>query len=215
MDLVQNKLVIFDLDGTLNRTDLYAVPAHRTAFEELGMFGVTDEEILSNFGASDYDYLNKMVPHLTKEEGERHLSRVAELEEYFIKEYHGEYEGVTGMLAAIKQQGYRTAVCSNSSGQYIRMVLDTLHLTPNIDEIQELIEGTNKSNSLSLLLTRLKPDAAVMVGDRFYDMDAATENGIPFIGCAYGYGKEEEMAAANVMVETAKDIPIAVQGLIG
>ena len=40
MDSVQNKLVVFDLDGTLNRTDLYSVPAHRTAFEELGMFGI-------------------------------------------------------------------------------------------------------------------------------------------------------------------------------
>ena len=33
-------------------------------------------------------------------------------------------------------------------------------------------------------------------------MDAAIENGIPFIGCAYGYGKEEEIK--NQMEEYAK-----------
>lgn len=215
MDLVQSKLVVFDLDGTLNRTDLYAVPAHRTAFEELGMFGVTDEEIISNFGASDTDYLKKMVPHLNREESQRHLARVAELEEYFLREFHGEYEGVTGMLAALKKLGYRIAVCSNASSRYICCVLQTLNLSSYVDEIQQLVEGTDKSRSLALLLARVRPDAAVMVGDRFYDMDAAAENGLPFIGCAYGYGKEEEMAAANVMVESAADIVSAVQALIG
>mgnify|MGYP003371780408 CR=1 FL=1 len=215
MGSIQMKLVVFDLDGTLNRTDLYAVPAHRTAFEELGMFGMTDEEIISNFGASDSEYLKKMVPHLNGEQARRHLSRVAELESYFMKEFHGEYEGVTDMMSELKEQGYWIAVCSNSSQTYIRMVLDTLNLSRFVDEIQELIEGKDKVYTLSLLLKRLRPQAAVMVGDRFYDMDAAVENGIPFIGCAYGYGKEAEMAAANVMVNCAGDITKAVRGLIG
>ena len=67
MDSVQNKLVVFDLDGTLNRTDLYSVPAHRTAFEELGMFGITDEEIISNFGAGDseIDAMELMMIQIT------------------------------------------------------------------------------------------------------------------------------------------------------
>ena len=215
MDSVQNKLVVFDLDGTLNWTDLYSVPAHRTAFEELGMFGITDEEIISNFGAGDSEYLKNMVPHLDPEQGRQHLARVAELEAYFIKEHHGEYEGVTEMLSTLKGLEYRIAVCSNSSSQYIRMVLDVLELSRFVDEIQELVEGKDKTGTLSLLLNHVHPDAAVMVGDRFYDMDAAIENGIPFIGCAYGYGKEEEMAAANVMVNSARDIVKAVQGLIG
>ncbi len=215
MDSVQIKLVVFDLDGTLNRTDLYAVPAHRTAFEELGMFGVTEEEIISNFGSSDSEYLKKMVPHLDREQAQRHLSRVAELEAYFLKEFHGEYEGVTDMMSTLKERGYRIAVCSNSSEEYIRMVLNSLNLSRFVDEIQELEEGKDKAYTLALLLKRLHPQAAVMVGDRFYDMDAAVENGIPFIGCAYGYGREEEMAAANVMVSCAGDITKAVQGLIG
>ena len=215
MDSAQTKLVIFDLDGTLNCTDLYAVPAHRMAFEELGMFGITDEEIISNFGASDTEYLKKMVPYLTAEEAQSHLARVSELEAYFIKEYHGEYDGVTQMLSGLKEKGYRIAVCSNSSNEYIQMVLDILNLSRFVDDIQELTEGKDKAYSLSQLLGRVHPDAAVMVGDRFYDMDAAIENGIPFIGCAYGYGKEEEMAAAHVMVNHAADIVKAVEGLVG
>ena len=31
-----DKLVVFDLDGTLNRTDLFAVDAHLTALREHG-----------------------------------------------------------------------------------------------------------------------------------------------------------------------------------
>lgn len=36
----RDKLVIFDLDGTLNRTDLYSVAAQQKALEEFGVTGI-------------------------------------------------------------------------------------------------------------------------------------------------------------------------------
>ena len=41
------KLAVFDLDGTLNRTDLYSVPAHLKALGERGINNVTPETIIS------------------------------------------------------------------------------------------------------------------------------------------------------------------------
>ena len=42
-----------------------------------------------------------------------------------------------------------------------------------------------------------EPDAAVMVGDRRFDVAGAHENGLPAIGVLYGYGSREELSAAG------------------
>ena len=49
------KLVVFDLDGTLNKTQLYAVPAHQKALHELGVSNVSDADIMATFGARAQD----------------------------------------------------------------------------------------------------------------------------------------------------------------
>ena len=42
-----------------------------------------------------------------------------------------------------------------------------------------------------------EPDAAVMVGDRRFDVAGAHENGLPAIGVLYGYGGREELENAG------------------
>lgn len=69
-------------------------------------------------------------------------------------------------------------------------------------------------DTLGLLLQREEPEAAVMVGDRIFDMEAARGNSIPFIGCLYGYCPAE-MAGSDRTVDCAAAIFDAVQDLIG
>ena len=52
-----------------------------------------------------------------------------------------------------------------------------------------------------------------MVGDRIFDIQAARANGIPFIGCEYGYAPEE-IQDADVVVREAAEIYGAVETLI-
>lgn len=41
------------------------------------------------------------------------------------------------------------------------------------------------------------PTAAVMIGDRRYDIEGAAAEGIASIGVLWGYGSREELAAAG------------------
>ena len=118
------------------------------------------------------------------------------------------------MLSQLKADGYDTAICSNSSERYIRMVLEALSISQWIDYIQPLIPDLTKEDTLRLLLEREKPPAAVMVGDRFYDKDAAQANGLPFIGCLYGFCPDE-VRDGDAAVESPLDINDAVRRLIG
>lgn len=67
---------------------------------------------------------------------------------------------------------------------------------------------------MKIVLDKIRPDKAVMVGDRHHDMQAARDNGLPFVGCQYGY-LPHEVDGADIRVARAEDIPRAVKSLIG
>lgn len=210
----EKRLVVFDLDGTLNRTDLFGVPAHQQTLHELGITNVTDEEIISTFGARDVDYAPGLIGTDDRAQVDAYNLRVAECELDFIQKKAGSFEGIPEMLRKLKQDGHLTAVCSNATEAYIRMVLEALHIIDDIDFIQPLMEGLEKDDTLRLLLGRVHPDAAVMVGDRIFDENAAKANRLPFIGCLYGY-KPGEVQNADVPVKRPCEINDAVKELIG
>lgn len=208
------KLVVFDLDGTLNKTELYAVPAHKKALAELNIFDKSDELIISTFGARAEDSFPLLINTDDYQKGMEYLKKVSVYEREFMDIYAGSFEGTEEMLKALKADGYLTAVCSNASERYIRMVLNNLKLIDLIDFIQPLLPNMTKNDTLGLLLERVKPDSAVMVGDRVYDKEAAYANGLKFIGCMYGFNSDE-VKDADVAVSHSLEINDAVKALIG
>lgn len=212
--MCSKKLVIFDLDGTLNRTDLYSVAAQQKALAEFGVTGIPEEELRGCLGGRPIDYAKRFLPHLTHQDHLHYLERELYWEKVIMQTSCGSFEGIPQLLDRLHQAGYRTAVCSNSARDYIVPVLTALGLLGQIDAIQPLLPGLNKVDTLGLLLKEEKPQAAVMVGDRIFDMEAARGNAIPFIGCLYGYCPAE-MVDSNRTVACAADIFDAVQELIG
>ena len=206
------KLVVFDLDGTLNCTELYAVPAHKIAMTEFSARVLSDEQIMSVFGARAEDYINILLPGANNERKKQYLKRAFELENQLMKEHGQPYECVIQALDELRAQDYRTSVCSNASIKYITNVLSALHISDKIDYTQPLIPGKTKKDSLKALLGRVSPARAVMVGDTAYDLDATRANGIPFIGCLYGFAPGE-IEDADVLVKAPKEIPAAVRRL--
>ena len=207
------KLVVFDLDGTLSRTDLFSVPAHMKALAERGITHITREEIISIYGERAPEYVRRLVGTVSPEEEQRYLDDVAKYEEAFIVEHGQPYDGVPDSLKRLKEDGYTTAVCSNSSTRYITMVLKGIGIDSLIDTIQDLRLGMTKVETLGLLLEREKPEAAVMVGDRIFDIEAGGKNGIATIGCRYGFQPKEAEKASKV-IESGYEIYGAVKELI-
>lgn len=214
MNAANNKLVIFDLDGTLNRTELYAVPAHKKAMADYGVFDKTDEMIIKTFGAAALDSVELFIGKCDLETKREYLNKTSQYEAELIQTNAGEYVGSSALLDRLKAAGYQTAICSNSSVRYITMVLKALGLFEKIDFIQPLLPDMTKSDTLKILLEKVKPEKAVMVGDRIFDKLAARHNDIPFIGCLYGF-EQSEVADADHPVTCTSDIYVAVQELIG
>ncbi|MGI5959479.1 MAG: HAD family hydrolase [Massiliimalia sp.] len=206
------KLIVFDLDGTLNQTNLYAVEAVRMALADFGVTGYTDEEIQSHFGERPADYTKTYFPNASEEVRNNFLKAEARHEDQLLEQYGKPFDGIPEVLSKLKQQGYLLAVCSNSSIRYISLVLKTLKIDSYMDYLQPLLPGMIKDDTLKILLEQVNPDSAVMVGDRIYDQNAAKANHIPFIGCAYGYNPKE-MESADFVAHSPMDILNGVEAL--
>jgi phosphoglycolate phosphatase len=208
-----SKLVVFDLDGTLNRTELFSVGVHRMVQTEFGWPAQSPEQIISIFGAPANEYIEGLLPGADDETKRKYLKRVSEAE-CDLMDLAAAYDGCGEMLDMLHEGGCKTAVCSNSSFRYITTVLKAIKLADKIDFIQPLEPGmTTKGESLRALLTKAGCTDAVMVGDTVYDQQAAIANQIPFIGCNYGY-RPHEMKEAEHTVDKPLDIPALINSLI-
>ena len=206
------KYVIFDIDGTLNQTHLYGVEAYERALSKRGI-QADRREILSCFGLSPKAIVERFFGILEKQELDSWKSDIEGLEYQLMKENAHPFEGVEEALNELKAAGFKLAICSNAFPTHISNVLNALGLADYFDEIGSLEMGKDKREIVSELMKRTRCSHACMVGDRIFDMEAAAANGIPMVGCAYGYAPEEVMGA-TIVVKSPFDIAAAVKSLL-
>lgn len=86
-------------------------------------------------------------------------------------------------------------------------MLGVLSIREYFDYIQGLTSRQDKADSLGVLIERAGADWCCMVGDRFYDREAAKANETAFIGCRYGYGGADEFGTGICWQRTAWRYP--------
>ncbi len=210
----EKKLVVFDMDGTLNRIELFILPTYREVLKTFANTQVDDDTVLRLMGCVDEEIYQGLLPGAPMERFGEFMALTAQAEYRNIDRYHGAYDGVPEMIRRLSEEGYILAVCTNGTNGYVRKIAAALDLAPYFTYLQGAEPGCTKSDTLKMVLDKIRPDRAVMVGDRHHDMQAARDNGLPFIGCQYGY-LPQEVDGADIRVATAGQIPQAVKALIG
>lgn len=123
-----------------------------------------------------------------------------------LREKGALYPGTGEMLSALKEMSFNLAVCSNAHLDYIELVTSSL----KIADMFSLLEGrggyASKTERVSRIISNTGSEFTVMIGDRYHDINAAAENGIPSIGCLYGYGDPAEMKKADYTVSRPAEI---------
>lgn len=208
------KWVIFDLDGTLSRTDRFIVPSIQAAMKEMNMEEWTIEEIRITIGERVEETNLKLFGQESCAQADIFWRRVSYYQDHVYKGMEVVYEGTSELLDSLHNKGYQTAVCSNADQSYIEMMLERLGLQDKIDRIRPVISGKDKVDSLAALLGEINPESAVMVGDRIYDVAAAKANQIPSIGCLYGCGTLEELEEASGIANHPAEIGRLVDELL-
>lgn len=210
----EKKLVVFDMDGTLNRIELFIIPTYKEVLRQFAGTQADDDTVLRLMGCVDEEIYQGLLPGAPMERFGEFMALTAEAEYRNIDRYHGTFEGVPEMLRQLSDDGYILAVCTNGTNGYVKKIVQALELAPYFTYLQGAEPGCTKSDTLKMVLEKIRPDKAVMVGDRRHDMQAARDNGLPFVGCQYGY-LPREVDEADLRVSAAGEIPQAVKALIG
>src|SRR5207245_312322 len=103
-------------------------------------------------------------------------------------------EGIAGVLDAL---GVPRALATSKELRFVAPLLERFGLRFDAVSAPELSEP--KSLTVARAVEALGGLEAVVVGDRFYDLDAARANGLRVIGVTWGMGEREELEGADVL----------------
>ena len=203
------RLVIFDLDGTLLNTIADLGNAANHTLEELGLPQHTLDEYRLMVGNGMRKLIMRALPDDKAADDafvDDTLSRFLVYYAQHIDLYTKPYPGIPELIKALYAGGYRLAVASNK----IQKGAETLvrKFFPDIDFVA--VMGNSPEYPL-------KPDAAlveyimqkagtdrdhtIMVGDSGTDIQTARNAGIPVIAVSWGFRPRNELTSADFIVD--------------
>ena len=204
------KNIVFDYDGTLHETIRIYAPAFRMNYRILMEQGLaaprefTDDEIGRWLGYTAADMWNAFAPQLPAEEKAACSNRIQnEMQRLTLNGTAQLYPEIPGIMDRLKARGYGIWFLSNCKNGYLEAHRKRFGLDRWFDGYYwaEAENWATKTEILKKILHE-HPGDAVMVGDRFIDIDAGNACGIPTIATAYGYGASEEYKSASAIAET-------------
>lgn len=210
--------VLFDLDGTLVATDRFWVDAARAgsrrAFAELGLEREmpSAREWMSVVGVPLAAGFEALFPDLTREQRRVLLARCIEEERSAVRAGRAALlPGVEETLRELAQRGLYLGIASNCDQTYLDTMMHDLGLSRFVREARCLDSPgvTSKTGMVADLVETFGTRAAVMVGDRLGDRDAAWQNGLPHVHFARGFAVEgEDVIAEAVIQEMVELVPL-------
>ena len=201
-------LLIFDLDGTLFRSDSVTVPAVQGSFTDSGLPGPPRETILPLIG-TPMDSVRSWVRQRCPEHRVDDLIAEIERRELGLIASDGRlYAGIRDTLLGLRAAGYQIALCTNGPTGYVRRVVESQRLGRFLDAARNRTSAADtKPAMVRSILEELDGRPAVVIGDRLADIEAAHDNGLRAIAASYGYGTDAEMASADRVARSPLDIP--------
>jgi phosphoglycolate phosphatase len=188
------KTILFDLDGTLFRTDTVDIVAVNKALVLNGFKRKSDAEILDCIGQTIHETCTRfgICGSAAARKFEQDVINF-ELEE--IERSGLIYEGADALIRYLKAKGFTICICSNGSKEYVYAVLEKFGLVEYFDEIWSQRDDYSKTAAVACLAGKHAKNGFIMIGDRNSDIDAGRENGGITIGMLHGFGGNEPFNA--------------------
>ena len=218
MDLSLKKAVLFDLDGTLTDPGEGIVNSFLYALSACGIPILEERSLYREVvGPPLVDSFVKFAGF----DREKARETVEIYREYFRDRGIFEnvvYPGIPELLRKNREKGRRNLVATSKPEEFSRRILSHFALAPLIDGVagatmDEKRTGKKDVIAHALRVFSLRPEEAVMVGDRKFDAEGAEACGVDFIGVTYGYGTREELtlAGAEELAESVGELMTLLQ----
>lgn len=198
-------IALFDLDGTLSESGEGILDCVRMVFMETQRPLPSEEVIRSFIGPPMYDSLIGC--------GFEHEDALKAVEIYkrnYIESgiYKNKlYDGIIDVLQSLKAEGVKLGVASSKYQKFTDRIINMLGIGEFFDRVggSTSVSGKpadgckprlSKLDVINYVIEDLRTgddDRIVMIGDTGFDAKGASNAGIGFIGCLFGYGTREDM----------------------
>ena len=210
------RYVLFDLDGTLTDPGEGITNSVMHALRRMGIDPPEREALYPFIGPPLLESFAKYYG-ITGEDG---LRAVAYYREYYRDRGIFEnrvIEGIPALLEALTAAGCQCVLATAKPLHFAAQILEHYHLDGYFAHTAGASMDSSKTEKPMIVADALAlcgagAGEAVMVGDRYNDVEGAHANGIPCIGVLFGYGTRAELteACADFIAEG----PAAVRRLV-
>ncbi|APF39294.1 phosphoglycolate phosphatase (plasmid) [Chelatococcus daeguensis] len=210
------KAILFDLDGTLVDSARDLTDAVNALLAEEGLPQVSLAAVKSMIG----DGAAKLVERALAATGgdlsrlPAHVVRFLAIYETGAAGHTAAYPGVPEVLHELKRRGLRLAVVTNKPYAATMDILEALGLAGFFGAViggDSLPERKPHPAPLQAALARLEvsPEAAIMVGDNYHDVEAARAAGVRAFAVTYGYShRPHAELGADRLLDTMSELPL-------
>ncbi|MUH60175.1 HAD hydrolase-like protein [Bifidobacterium canis] len=207
------KIVLLDLDGTLTESGPGIIACVVKAFQAVGV-PVPDEAALQRFigpAIVDSMKLNHIPPEKLDEAVRVYRHYYGEAAVFDDPNYPGQkvpgrfvnsmYEGIPQQLRKMRDMGFYLAVCTAKPEYQAIPICEHFRLSDLVDGIYGASKDNSRITKAAVITYALDKigfdeaagDKALMVGDRWTDVDGAKDNGLDCLGCGWGYAEPNEL----------------------
>lgn len=130
------------------------------------------------------------------------------------------YNGIKQLLINLKDDGMKIGIASSKPQVFVETLLNKFAIAKYFDSVcatSFAADCESKQNIIARCLKELEtePKDALMVGDRFYDIDGAKADMVDGAGALWGYGSKFEFieCGAKYIVDKVEDIESIALGL--
>lgn len=130
------------------------------------------------------------------------------------------YNGIKQLLIYLKDDGMKIGIASSKPQVFVETLLNKFAIAKYFDSVcatSFAADCESKQNIIARCLKELEtePKDALMVGDRFYDIDGAKADMVDGAGVLWGYGSKFEFieCGAKYIVDKVEDIESIALGL--
>lgn len=195
--------IIFDLDGTLLNTIDDLGYACNYALAQTGYPTHPIEAYPAKVGNGINNLIRRALPKA--ERTEENIQRVrAHFVPYYDThncDYTRPYEGISDLLAALKEQGHQLAVASNKYQAATEKIVN--HFFPGMFAVilgeREGVERKPAPQIVFDIQDRLAQSGKTLyIGDSLVDYETAKNAKVPFVACSWGFVARERLVEAGI-----------------
>ncbi|MBO5321103.1 MAG: HAD family hydrolase [Clostridia bacterium] len=203
------KYILFDLDGTLTNPEIGITNGIMYALNKFGIEVSDRKELHCFIGPPLVDAFMKYYGF-----SESNAKQAVAYYREFFREtgiYENRvFDGIDELLKNLKKEGKNLILATSKPQEFAEIVLNYFDLSKYFD----CVVGATFDGSLNYKVDIIKVALergnvndiknAVMIGDRYHDIEGAKQNNLKSIGVLYGFGDREELeqAGADYIAET-------------